>query len=34
MSGLKQGRRYLAVDFWRGIALLTIFVDHVPGNAF
>ena len=34
MSGPQRGRRYLAVDFWRGIALLTIFVDHVPGNVF
>src|SRR5919107_3552263 len=23
-----------AVDFWRGFALLTIFINHVPGNAF
>src|SRR5689334_9549125 len=23
-----------AVDFWRGFALLTIFVNHVPGNVF
>ena len=23
-----------AIDFWRGFALLTIFVNHVPGNAF
>jgi hypothetical protein len=22
------------IDFWRGLALLMIFVDHVPGNAF
>ena len=22
------------VDFWRGFALVTIFVDHVPGNVF
>src|SRR3954469_19223463 len=22
------------IDFWRGFALLTIFVNHVPGNAF
>jgi hypothetical protein len=25
--------RVVSVDFWRGIALATIFVDHVPGNA-
>jgi hypothetical protein len=23
-----------AIDFWRGFALLTIFVDHVPENVF
>ncbi len=26
--------RILSVDFWRGFALLSIFVNHVPGNAF
>jgi hypothetical protein len=26
--------RLLSVDFWRGLALLTIFVNHVPGNIF
>jgi len=26
--------RVLGVDFWRGFALLTIFVNHMPGNAF
>ena len=20
-----------AVDFWRGFALITIFIDHIPG---
>jgi hypothetical protein len=24
--------RVVSVDFWRGIALATIFIDHVPGN--
>src|SRR6478609_6317896 len=24
--------RIVTIDFWRGIALATIFVDHVPGN--
>lgn len=24
--------RILSVDFWRGFALLTIFVNHIPGN--
>ncbi len=23
-----------AIDFWRGIALVMIFIDHVPGNAY
>src|SRR5438105_475554 len=23
-----------AIDFWRGFALLTIFIDHVPENIF
>lgn len=23
-----------AVDFWRGLALVMIFIDHVPGNVF
>lgn len=21
-----------AIDFWRGIALATIFINHIPGN--
>jgi len=27
-------RRSNAVDFWRGLALIMIFIDHVPGNVF
>lgn len=23
-----------AIDFWRGLALVTIFVNHIPGNTF
>src|SRR5919206_570326 len=23
-----------AIDFWRGLALVTIFVNHMPGNVF
>jgi hypothetical protein len=23
-----------SIDFWRGIALIMIFIDHVPGNAY
>jgi hypothetical protein len=23
-----------AIDFWRGFALVTIFINHIPGNAF
>jgi hypothetical protein len=26
--------RVVSIDFWRGIALATIFIDHVPGNVF
>ncbi len=33
VAGLRRGRRD-AVDFWRGFILLTIFVNHVPGNVF
>jgi hypothetical protein len=28
------GGRLLSVDFWRGYALLTIFINHIPGNFF
>src|SRR4029450_9556457 len=27
-------KRIDGVDFWRGLALLTIFIDHVPENVF
>ncbi|HVV91869.1 MAG TPA: OpgC domain-containing protein [Hyphomicrobiales bacterium] len=27
-----SGQRIVSIDFWRGLALLTIFVDHIPGN--
>ena len=27
-------KRIDAIDFWRGFALLTIFIDHTPANAF
>lgn len=23
-----------AIDFWRGFALITIFINHIPGNVF
>ena len=23
-----------AVDFWRGMALVTIFINHIPGNYY
>ncbi|GJD47936.1 hypothetical protein OPKNFCMD_0649 [Methylobacterium crusticola] len=23
-----------AIDFWRGVALITIFINHIPGNVF
>lgn len=29
-----KSKRLLGVDFWRGLALLTIFVNHIPGNFF
>jgi hypothetical protein len=27
-----SGQRIVSIDFWRGLALLTIFIDHIPGN--
>ena len=27
-------RRANAIDFWRGVALVTIFINHIPGNWF
>ncbi|BCJ91055.1 membrane protein [Terrihabitans soli] len=32
--GSRENTRLLSVDFWRGLALLTIFVNHIPGNMF
>lgn len=29
-----EGGRIQTIDFWRGIALATIFVNHIPGNVF
>jgi hypothetical protein len=34
MGTMTPGKRVDAIDFWRGFALLTIFIDHVPDNAF
>jgi len=31
---LKAGNRIDSIDFWRGVALLTIFIDHAPDNIF
>jgi hypothetical protein len=31
---LHRPNRVVSVDFWRGMALATIFIDHVPGNIF
>src|SRR5665213_1903045 len=31
MAGTGMTRQPNAVDFWRGFALITIFIDHVPG---
>jgi hypothetical protein len=28
------GSRLLSVDFWRGFAIITIFINHIPGNLF
>ena len=28
----QHGSRLASVDFWRGFALVTIFVNHIPGN--
>jgi hypothetical protein len=32
-NATRQERRDLRVDFFRGVALLFIFIDHIPGNA-
>jgi hypothetical protein len=29
---MQDSRRNVAIDFWRGFALVSIFVNHVPGN--
>jgi hypothetical protein len=34
MATTTPGKRVDAIDFWRGFALLTIFIDHVPENLF
>lgn len=34
MAAENSGRRIDAIDFWRGFALVTIFIDHVPENVF
>jgi hypothetical protein len=26
--------RFQSIDFWRGLALATIFINHIPGNVF
>jgi hypothetical protein len=33
-GGKTAGQRIDAIDFWRGFALLTIFIDHLPENIF
>jgi hypothetical protein len=30
---MNAGNRIDGIDFWRGVALLTIFIDHAPDNA-
>ncbi len=34
LSPAVRGERDLRLDFFRGLALIFIFVDHVPGNVF
>ncbi len=35
VSGVSQsGQRLVSIDFWRGFALLTIFINHIPGHVF
>ncbi|HEU0069918.1 MAG TPA: OpgC domain-containing protein [Alphaproteobacteria bacterium] len=34
VSDIAPKHRDLRIDFWRGVALLTIFINHVPGNIF
>jgi hypothetical protein len=34
MTTKTPAKRVDAIDFWRGFALLTIFIDHAPENAF
>ncbi|MGH2342045.1 OpgC family protein [Segnochrobactraceae bacterium EtOH-i3] len=34
MAGSPGPGRDLKVDFWRGVALVMIFINHVPGNPF
>ena len=29
-----MARQPNAVDFWRGFALITIFIDHIPGLVY
>ena len=31
---MASSRRIQSIDFWRGVVLLVIFIDHVPGNLF
>src|SRR5689334_24662010 len=31
---MNPANRIDAIDFWRGFALVTIFIDHVPENVF
>lgn len=33
-KAIRERERLLGVDFWRGLALLTIFINHIPGNVF
>jgi hypothetical protein len=34
MMSASSPARLVSIDFWRGMALVIIFVDHIPGNIF
>lgn len=34
MAAASQAARLQSLDFWRGFAIVSIFVNHIPGNLF
>ncbi len=32
--GADVPRAWTSIDFWRGVVLCTIFINHIPGNLF